>query len=335
MDILVVPTIREASIRRFLDEWQGVGTWDAIVVIEDNPTKTFALGDIENLHHYSWAEIENDLGENRWIISRRDSAIRSYGFLIAYRMGAERIHTLDDDCYPREGADACRAHVEQLTNQPLWTTSVPGLRVRGLPYRNFGTRSDVKLNMGLWTNCPDLDGIQALSRPDLGEGWTPPENFARVMPSGYFPLCGMNVAFARELTPLMYFPLMGEGQPFRRFDDIWCGVIMKRVCDHLRYAVSVGPPLVHHDRASDAFANLVREAPGVAAHESFWQTIDEIPLTGSTPCECLRELGRELATHEDEYLARLGRALELWSGLFDGQAAEAAQSENPPAARAA
>ena len=39
-----------------------------------------------------------------------------------------------------------------------------------------------------------------------------------------FPLCGMNLAFNRELIgPAMYFGLMGDGQPIGRYDDMWAG----------------------------------------------------------------------------------------------------------------
>lgn len=39
-----------------------------------------------------------------------------------------------------------------------------------------------------------------------------------------FPMCGMNLAFDRELIgPAMYFGLMGDGQPLGRYDDMWAG----------------------------------------------------------------------------------------------------------------
>lgn len=43
-----------------------------------------------------------------------------------------------------------------------------------------------------------------------------------------FPMCGMNLAFNRELIgPAMYFGLMGEGQPIGRYDDMWAGWCVK------------------------------------------------------------------------------------------------------------
>jgi hypothetical protein len=43
-----------------------------------------------------------------------------------------------------------------------------------------------------------------------------------------FPMCGMNLAFDRELIgPAMYFGLMGDGQPIGRYDDMWAGWCIK------------------------------------------------------------------------------------------------------------
>lgn len=43
-----------------------------------------------------------------------------------------------------------------------------------------------------------------------------------------FPMCGMNLAFNRELIgPAMYFALMGDGQPIGRYDDMWAGWCVK------------------------------------------------------------------------------------------------------------
>lgn len=45
-----------------------------------------------------------------------------------------------------------------------------------------------------------------------------------------FPMCGMNLAFDRQLIgPAMYFGLMGDGQPIGRYDDMWAGWCVK-VC---------------------------------------------------------------------------------------------------------
>lgn len=47
----------------------------------------------------------------------------------------------------------------------------------------------------------------------------------RTIPKGtFFPMCGMNLAFNRELIgPAMYFGLMGYGQPVGCYYDMWAG----------------------------------------------------------------------------------------------------------------
>ena len=58
-----------------------------------------------------------------------------------------------------------------------------------------------------------------------------------------FPMCGMNLAFNRELIgPAMYFGLMGDGQPLGRYDDMWAGWCSK-----------VG--LAHHFADCNSFLN--------------------------------------------------------------------------------
>ena len=309
MRALVVPTIRETSIKDFLESWQSVDDWDVIIVVEDNPEKSF---DIEVDYHFCWKDIDGDLRDDSWIISRRDSAIRSYGFYKAYQLGAEYIFTLDDDCFPIVGSNFCEEHLDNLENTTKWCDSVLGYRTRGLPYKNFGNLSNVKLSMGLWEGVPDLDAVNTLvNYQELKLSDT------RVMPVGqYFPICGMNLAFKSEITPLTYFPLMGEGYLFKRFDDIWFGIMCKKICDHLGFSITCGKPYIHHSRASDVFDNLIKEAPGIKYNEKFWEIIDNMNLKSDSISDCMKEIGISLEQKDDEYLKKLGRAIQIWTGLF-------------------
>jgi len=314
---LVIPSIRENSLKDFLTAWKNVGDWDKIILIEDNPTKTFHA-DVD--HHYSWREIEEALKDNAWIISKKDSAIRSFGFWLAYTWGADYTLTLDDDCFPYSKEPIFETHIEKITTTPVWTESIIGMRTRGLPYLNKGTLTNVVANMGLWTKVPDLDSIQSLTNPIVN--FIPPNNVDRIIPQGqYFPLCGMNFCFSRAVAPLTYLPLMGQGSPYHRFDDIWFGITFKKIIDHLGLLVSVGHPFVEHQRASDVMTNLVKEAPGISTNEHFWQIIQNITLSGSTPVDCLIEVGNALQCPSasgisDKYFYKLGQALVVWANLF-------------------
>lgn len=310
MKALVVPTIRQESVQLFLKAWEPCKDWDIIILVEDNPEKTF---DVPVDYHFSWKDIDEDLKEDSWIISRRDSAIRSYGFLKAYQFGAEYIFTLDDDCLPVPGIQFCKDHLKNLNETTKWCESVLGFRTRGIPYRNFGNLNKVKFSMGLWEGIPDLDAIHVLA--DCIGPLKLPET--RVMPKDqYFPFCGMNFAFCRDVTPLTYFPLMGKDSPFGRFDDIWFGIICKKICDHLDYAITCGRPYIYHSKASDAFNNLVKEATGIKFNENFWEVIDNIKLQGRWPAFCVAEIGQALSKNEDKYLAKLGEAIRIWTNLF-------------------
>ena len=319
MNALVVPTNSAERLADFLSAW-APWPWDRILVVQDAPEVDMRipepLKDVasERLEAFSWAEIDELLPDPS-IISREDSAIRSFGFLRAWATGAEIIFTLDDDCYPA-GDDVVALHRDNLYRTPRWQSSVPGMRVRGLPYRNLGVLADVQVSMGLWRGCPDLDAVTTLTNGTAAGSVS--SVGTRVMPERqYFPLSGMNLAFRREVASLMYFAPMGRGQPYRRFDDIWCGLMLQRICRHLGYSIVCGRPLVDHRRASDPFVNLVKEAPGLAANERLWETIEAAPLSAREPRECMSEMGAALAAADDEYIAMWGRGIGGWCDLFD------------------
>jgi reversibly glycosylated polypeptide/UDP-arabinopyranose mutase len=312
--MLVVPSNREECLQRFLKAWEGVEP----IVIEDGPQKTFKI-DVK--HHYSWAEIDADLKDKAWVISRRDGAVRCYGFLVAYRLGEPYIFTTDDDCFPITEEHFFKEHARKMGKTAAWAGTVLGFRTRGIPYRNLGTIKNVVASIGLWKGVPDIDSVDSLqivsNEPNADWDKWQPSPSDRLLPYGqYFPISSMNLAFKREIAVLSFFPLSGEGYPFRRFDDIWFGIILKKICDHLRLNIAVGHPYVRHLRASDPFVNLVKEAPGIAANETFWETIDAIPLTATTPAGCMLEVGNRLCHNDDAYLKKLGEAIKVWVGLF-------------------
>ena len=316
VNVLVVPTNRTDRLHEFLDAWKP-WPWDRILVIEDGPRATIEASE-ETVEVFSWAEIDAELPEP-WIISCGDSGIRAYGFWKAWRLGADCIFTLDDDCHP--GADDLVAeHLRNLHETPAWQSTVPGLRVRGLPYRNLGGPLPVAVSVGLWAGYPDLDAVQALANhvPEAAGNLVTGVR-SRVMPlEQYFPMSGMNLAVRRDAACLMYFPPMGLDSPYGRFDDIWCGLAVQRICRHLRRPIVCGRPLVEHRRASDPFDNLVKEAPGIATNERIWEQIEAVELRGDTPSECMRELGADLlaSADGDAYVARWGQAIQHWCDLF-------------------
>jgi len=337
---LVIPTIRDehnGEFEKFAKSWKGAG-WDKVVVVVDKPQTELSDEKVCDLMRVNRAEVfthtymKSLLGENVFkTFSRKDSGIRSFGFWRAWKENFEVIFTLDDDCRPCPQTHPCNfvaEHCRILTKGlNKFESSIPRTRIRGLPYvEGLNPKIDVHLSVGLWEGVPDYDAISQLYDPSLRLKL--PED--RILPScQYFPLCGMNMAFTHEFTPLMYFPLMGEDWPFARFDDIWAGIIAQKIAHHLNFNIHMGRPFVYHSRASNPFTNLKKEAPGVEVNEVFWKAIDEIDLTGrSSRIECIWEIALQMKQEwfqlsspimgqYREYWSSLSTALYNWGNLFD------------------
>lgn len=319
---IVIPTIRNLS---FLSSWGKQFADCDLVIVEDHPTQEIQTpkGRYKSVHHYTWLDISHDFGEDEWIFSRYNAGIRSYGFWKAYTNGADVIITLDDDCYPVDRDFVARHAANLSLKAPQgWTTTFPHpdfVFTRGVPY---GIRDTfpVKVSHGLWSNHIDLDGITQKKYPAVTFAGYPP--LLSFVPKGmYFPMCSMNLAFARDITALMYFPLMGKdpgGRPwgYDRFDDIWAGVFAKKIMDHLGLAVVNGSPFVEHRKASDPDVNVKKEHTGLPLNEKLWQWADGVVLTKKTPAGCYKELAQKITFPKTRYFRKLREAMDIWAALF-------------------
>ena len=352
---LVIPTIRENCFNDFVDRWESIGLFkhiDQFFVVEDNPTRTFKID--QNIHpglfHYSWEDITR-MGDSEWIIPRRSDTVRSYGYLQAYRSGCNLILTLDDDCYPPTadkdgleygGLGFLKSHIAAL-GRNRWFNTLNSVKPRGIPFYNLGTQFDrIIVNHGLWTNVLDYDAPYQLANPIK-------EEFSfdsRVVPAGfYFPMCGMNVMWQRNATVLMYHLLMGRRKamtdnvpnldkdgliklPFDRFGDIWCGIFMKKIADDNSLFVTTGMPYIRHERASNPFTNLKKEANGIEVNEHLWEHVDRCvfnrEILGDLS-QCYAHLGNHVRTftkafpqysEHEQYFDLLGKAMVQWSVYF-------------------
>lgn len=311
--VIVIPTVREERFKTWLDRWGREFQNHAVIVVEDNPRKSFSVPGRENMFHYSWQEIDDELKDKAWIIPRRTDCVRSFGFYKAYQMQPDMVVTLDDDCYPdHEKFLELHWHALNERHPADWFQHFPGIRVRGMPYEL--ERLPTVLNIGLWSNIPDLDARTQLD--NMGYRAVRAD-FNLPAPRGYFvPVCGMNVAFRPEIIPAFYFLLMGQGYECDRFGDIWSGMFLKKICDHLGIQISGGCPYVWHDRASDPHVNLEKEKNGVAMNEQLWKDVKAMNLSGRTVKECYISLADQLPVYS-EYWARLKGAMKVWVRLFD------------------
>lgn len=324
---LVVPTNRPSDLRNFLKAWdiRKNSPWETLIIVEDHAdTSFFEYGDVAKVHHYCHKDIETEFGDEAWIFSKKDSAIRAYGFWKAWQQNCAYIYTLDDDCYPRMSPHAFVAmHLDNVRRPDRWICSVPGTYTRGMPYGIRGKVNDVEVSMGLWTNVPDLDAIQMMSAKRYHEkahGYNDlPGGNRLIHPQQIVPICGMNLMVSLQAVPFLYFPKMGEESPYCRFDDIWAGLVLQKLCATYGYHINVGEPWVEHRRVSDPFQNLVKEAPGIAANEKYWTYLDGIGLSKSSRrTDLVIELGEKMRKYSmaDEYFRKWGEALMVWGSLF-------------------
>lgn len=320
---LVIPTIRNLE---FLSEWDGLLDKCHLVVVEDNPKQEVASSrhGFLSTHHYVWQNIRDDFGDDEWIFPRKNAGIRSYGFWKAYQLGADIIITLDDDCYPVDRDFVARHPANLSLSAPKkWTTTFPHpdlLYTRGFPY-DVRNKHPVVISHGLWSNKMDLDAKTQFLFPHVN--MPPYPTMLGFVPRGqYFPMSSMNLAFRREVVPLMYFPLMGsdpDGNPwgYDRFDDIWAGIFAKKICDHLELGVVSGSPFVEHRKASDPHKNLEKERTGLEVNETLWRKVDGVVLTENTQTSCYKELARKIRFPKEPYFEKLREAMLVWAALFE------------------
>lgn len=321
--IVVVPTCRELSLRQFMQTWAvqffpQPGREVAVYVVEDSPEQTFQ---VKGCEHFSHQDIERDLGKAAWIIPRHTDCVRSYGLWKAWQAGADLIVTLDDDVRPIDYTPGtflgCHARaLQEGVEMDAWTATITGIKPRGMPYHRRTRRWPVTLNHGLWVGNVDVDAVTALATTRYAVEWPG----QAIQPGQYFPMCGMNLAFRPDLVPALYFGLQGPAWPFDRFGDIWAGLFVKRICDHLGLAVCSGQPHVRHDQASDVWVNLRKEGPGLVVNEWLWERVDAVRLHGATVGECYVELADRLALwlkSDDAYWGKLGEAMHIWASLFE------------------
>lgn len=312
---VVIPSNRPEQLAQWIANWHEYLTnkgaviivlWDGYNATKDLEKSLYwkvkdSTPSIEDLAPgdvliYDWKRIEEDLGETAWIIPRRSDTIRSYGFLKAWEAGLD-VWTMDDDVRLIEDTDPLKSY-KQINNIDSFDCtgyySVGSMtstleEMRGYPYQH--RRRPTAVQYGGWTNIPDFDAIKQITC--LGEeGYSFDRAFEPVPTHLGVTGCIMNAYIPHRWIPAMYQLLMGlEEYGVDRYGDIWSGLLMKRVADHLRESVVInGVASVRHERASNPWASLKREAPGFEANEGLWEQLLRVELTKDNPLQAYWEL---------------------------------------------
>lgn len=309
---VVVPSCRQEKLEYFKQAWSDLFTRYKVdfIVIHDGP-KPVNVGDY-GYTEYHWDDIPD------WIPKRTDM-IRSWGFYQAWKNGSDFTLSLDDDVTP-EG-DIFRAYTHAFSRSwPLENyLSVGGLtnsnlEMRGFPYKNRGKECVVQY--GGWIGVPDLDAPTQILHP-RNESWFS-KGVVPIPKSVAVTTCAMNFAFRTKYTPMFFqFPLF-EGR-YNRFGDIWSGLVQKKVLDHLDKVMVVnGDASVRHERASDPFENLKKEAPGLPLNEDLFDSISV--LRDSTVVSSYRSAMDSVIAYfkkiDPEYTKHLEKCVWEWLKFF-------------------
>jgi len=321
-----------------------------ILVIDENDEHRKVNEEIlKNVQHSFYGERERKkwFNENKIknlydVIPKNCHAETSFGLLYAWKNRSEysTVIFIDDDIAPTKEDDFFKNHTNQLgqrrtnviSNGTGWLNlmdayyKIDNIYPRGYPYseRNLSQyyehknrRIDVVLNQGLWVNQLDLNAIDilpnlnGLSKPLPGNSSIFNYQNIYIDKDTYTTICSMNLSFKPEIIPAFYQLPMGIND-IDRFDDIWSGIIFKKIADHLDKYTSHGIPLCEHIKTPrNTFEDIITESQGLKINEEFWKVIDGLRLTGTDWKGCYYEIALQL-TGREGYYKTLSNYMLMW-----------------------
>lgn len=320
---IVVPSIRENSIMKFIEKWKIKDVDDyKLFVIEDNEFKTFKLPKYVN--HYSHAEIDAEFPQPH-IIPRKISGVRNFGFWKAWKDKYDYILTLDDDCYPHSSAKTIKVlinqhlkYINKITPNNGWFYTINNEYSRGMNYNDIKDVSVIKLSVGGWSKVPDLDGQKQLyyenNKLKFPQGKMHPE----IVPKNVmYTLCGMHVFFPMDILNVMYWwPTLSK---YYRYDDIWMGFVLKRYFDMMNYAMVNSAAVVTHSRASNAQRNFELESmnDGYLTNDAFSECIQNSYVYNfENYIELLMYITQCDRIHNNKYFETVSNNALTWYNIF-------------------
>ncbi|XVE62211.1 hypothetical protein DITRI_Ditri06bG0100500 [Diplodiscus trichospermus] len=322
-----------SDLTSFMNEWKSIFSRFHLIIVKDPDLKEeLKIPDGFNLDVYQKPDIDRVVGSSTSVLFSGYSC-GYFGYLVSRK---KYIVSVDDDCLPARDnkgflVDAISQHISNLANpatpfffNTLYDPFSEGVDfVRGYP---FSLRSGVKcaLSCGLWLNLADHDApTQALKPGQRNSRYV--DAVMTVPARVLLPISGINIAFDREVVGPALVPalrLAGEGKfRWETMGDIWSGMCVKVVCDHLGLGVKSGLPYVWRNDRGDAIASLKKEWEGVKLMEEivpFFQSV-RLPLEATTAEDCIVEVAnavKEQLGSTDPLFDRAAKAMVDWVKLW-------------------
>ncbi|XP_071920572.1 probable UDP-arabinopyranose mutase 5 isoform X2 [Coffea arabica] len=322
------------DLTSFMEDWRAVFSRFHLIIVQDPDLK----GDLKipggfSFDVYMKSDIESVVGSSSSSVVFSGYSCRYFGYLVSHK---KYIISIDDDCIPAkddkgELIDAVAQHITNLMTPAtpfFFNTLYDPFRkgtdfVRGYP---FSLRSGVQcgLSCGLWLNLADYDApTQALKPGQRNSRFV--DAVLTVPARAMLPVSGINIGFDRELVgPAMVpaFRLAKEGKfRWETVEDIWSGMCVKVICDHLGYGVKSGLPYVWRNERGNAVESLKKEWEGVKLMEEvvpFFQSM-RLSQGAVTAEDCVIEMAaavKERLEPLDPVFARASEAMVEWVKLW-------------------
>lgn len=288
------------------------------------------------------------------VIPNRCHAESSFGFLVAYEEEPDFVIELDDDVFPIGSHNFVHQHACNLFNQNgvtvysrnKWYNTMDDLELnvhddvfpRGHPYAQKTRTQDYiwkndggkcVLNMGLWGGYPDLDASTIIHSSGLdGRGNIKSNGLKRskiiVGEKTYCAVCSMNTSFVPKIIPAFY-QLYMNFMNINRFDDIWSGILLKKITDHLDEKICLGKPFLYHSkRPRNIFKDLREELDGMELNEALWGIVDSLELEGRSYQDSYNSLAEKMKNHITnldpkfkKFMMKQIEKMELWLEIID------------------
>jgi len=235
---------------------------------------------------------------------------RNLGYLKSLEQGADVVVSMDDDNFLRADIDFIRHHSivneyrnrYEISSNNGWINPCdlllmePEIQVfmRGFP---FSKRVDIKYkkkmgsgkivtNVGLWTGVPDVNsmtlleiqGIRSVGSSGLWDIWLNKEDNVFIAKDAMNIINSQNTALAKEVVSCYYYPKVPE--VLFRFPDIWQGFFLKKCINTVGDYVSIGMPLVEHERnVHNLLSDFYKEAVAIQINERLVDLLESIELT--------------------------------------------------------
>lgn len=322
------------DLTSFMEDWRAVFSRFHLIIVKDPDLN----GDLKipggfSVDVYTKSDIERVVGSSSSSVVFSGYSCRYFGYLVSRK---KYIVSIDDDCIPAkddkgEFIDAVAQHITNLTNPAtpfFFNTLYDPFRegadfVRGYP---FSLRSGVQcgLSCGLWLNLADYDApTQALKPGQRNSRFV--DAVLTVPARTMLPVSGINIGFDRELVGPAFIPafrLAKEGKfRWETVEDIWSGMCVKVICDHLGYGVKSGLPYVWRKERGNAVESLKKEWEGVKHMEEvvpFFQSM-RLSQGAATAEDCVIEIAaavKERLGPLDPLFARASETMVEWIKLW-------------------